>query len=52
MMATLNQMYDDFTADTCWFLMTKEIALRIKFSTPNVNKTELLVVIQSSQSVS
>jgi hypothetical protein len=35
-------MYDDFTAHTCWFLMTKDITLRIKFSTPSVNKFDNL----------
>jgi hypothetical protein len=45
-------MYGGFSADTCWFLMTKEITLRIKFSAPNVHKFDQLVITQSFQSVS
>jgi hypothetical protein len=43
-------MYDDFTAHICWFRMTKDITLRIKF-TPNVNKLDQFVVTQSSMYV-
>jgi hypothetical protein len=52
MMVTLNLMYVDFTAHTCWFLMVKDFTLRINFSAPNVSKFEHLVVTQSSESVS
>jgi hypothetical protein len=46
-MVTLNIMFDDFTAHTCWFLMAKDNTLRINFSTPIVNKFEQLVITQS-----
>lgn len=52
MMVTFNHMYHDFTAHACWFLITKDITLKIKFSTPSVSKFDQVVITQSFQSVS
>jgi hypothetical protein len=52
MMVTLNSLYDDFIAHTCWFLITKDITLRIQFSAPSVNKFDQIVITHSFQSVS